>query len=97
MRTPNVSVVRIPVGVGVGVVKGDDVGVSAGEVDAVGVDVFVGLGDGEVLALGSKGMIPEKIREAKMTTIKTTAIVAAIRLVFLFLGCICDGGGGGGG
>ena len=97
MRTPNVSVVGIPVGVGVGVAKGDDVGVSAGEFDAVGVGVFVGLGDGEVLALGSNGMIPEKIRAAKMTTIKTTAIVAAIRLVFLFLGCICDGGGGGGG
>jgi hypothetical protein len=86
MRTPNVSVVGIPVCVGVGVVKGDDMGVSVGEVDVVGVGVFVGLGDGEVLVLGSNGMIPEKIREAKMTTIKTTAIVAAIRLVFLFLG-----------
>jgi hypothetical protein len=97
MRTPNVSVVGIPVVVGVGVVEADDVGVSVGEVDAVGVGVFVGLGDGEVLALGSNGMMPEKIKLAKMTTIKTTAIIAAIRLVFLFLGCICDWGGGGGG
>jgi len=52
-------------------------------------------GDGE--GLESKGMMPEKTKLNKMTTIKTTAIIAPNKGVRLFLVCVCVGGGGGGG
>jgi hypothetical protein len=101
MRTPNVSMFGALVAVGNGVAEGDVagvmVGVKVGNGVEVGNGVFVGFSEGEGLDFGSSGIIPEKIRAAMMTTIRTTVTIAAIKLVRFFLGCICCGEGGGGG
>jgi hypothetical protein len=62
-----------------------------------GVNVEKGVAEGDGDGFESNGMMPEKIKLTKMTTINTTAMIAPIKGVRLFLVCECGGGGGGGG